>query len=114
MVKSILSAIRLIVLIYAGIFCVSNMDSVEVSIIPKFYVINLPLFVPVVAAFILGLLIFVMVYLTDKYRTGKELKSLKNKVQNSEDELVRLNSAIFTESRSQKVEEMPITLESKE
>jgi uncharacterized membrane protein YciS (DUF1049 family) len=70
--------------------------------------------VPVAAAFILGLLVFAMVYLTDKYRMGIELKNLKNKVQNSEDELVRLNSAIFTEERSQKAEETLIKLENKE
>jgi uncharacterized membrane protein len=114
MLKSILSVIRLVVLIYAGIFCVANMNIVEVTIIPGLYKRSVQLFVPVVAAFILGMLVFVMVYLGEKYRTGKELKSLKNKVQNSESELIRLNSAIFAEEHLPKMEETSTKLESKE
>ena len=98
--KHISTILKAVLLVYAVLFCVFNAKPVELTVLPKFLSWNLswtvPLFLPVMAAMIIGVLLVIWVFMTEKFAAGKEIKKLRKSLEESEKELERLHALTAT------------------
>ncbi|MDR2400190.1 MAG: LapA family protein [Deferribacteraceae bacterium] len=91
--KYIIGGIRAVVMIYIVLFCVSNTDNVQVTVLPKYIVFdNLQLFVPIIGALLLGGFAVILAFLGERYRINKEIKKLRRQIASNENELQKLSS----------------------
>jgi uncharacterized integral membrane protein len=91
--RYIISGIRWLVMAYIVLFCVSNTDNVHVTVLPKYIVFNnLPLFVPIIGALLLGGAAVILAFLGERYKINKEMRKLRKQIVSNESELQKLSS----------------------
>ncbi|MDR2104926.1 MAG: LapA family protein [Deferribacteraceae bacterium] len=98
--KYFIGGVRAIVMVYIVLFCVSNTDNVQVTVLPKYIVFdNIQLFVPIIGALFLGGFAVILSFLGDRYKMNKEIKRLRKQIVSNESELQKLSSiSLITET----------------
>jgi uncharacterized integral membrane protein len=98
--KYIVGTVRAFVMVYIVLFCVSNTDNVQVTVLPKYIVFeNLQLFVPIIGALLLGGAAVILSFFGERYRLNKEIKKLRKQIASNENELQKLSSiSLITDS----------------
>jgi uncharacterized integral membrane protein len=98
--KYIVGTVRIVVMAYIVLFCVSNVDIATVTVLPKYIVFeNLPLFIPIIGALLLGGAAVILSFFGERYRLNKEIKKLRKQIVSNESELQKLSSiSLITDS----------------
>jgi uncharacterized integral membrane protein len=96
--KHVFTVLKVIFLIYTVLFCVFNAaQEVNVVIMPKLLERQLPLFLPILCGVIIGGLLILWIFMSEKFAAGREIKRLRKRLDESEKELERLHSITLTE-----------------
>ena len=94
--RHVFTVIKAVLLVYAVLFCVFNKTKIELTVLPKYLSWDMPLFLPIMTAMIIGVLLVIWGFMTEKFVSSKEIKKLKKSLEESERELGRLHALTAT------------------
>jgi len=100
--KIIGTLIKTLIIAIIVLFAAFNMQSVDIKYFFNKPPIQVPLFVVILASFILGILITAFIAFVEKLKTNREISKLRKEKKELESEIVRLKNLPLTKELDKK------------